>query len=106
MNTETKTKICRDCKVSKPLEDYYKHRANTHYRICKRCANSNRKKYDVKSSYQPTGKRKNGFELMSYDQKKSIVDDQQTMSLKDIATKYGIKYTTLHTWKSKGVLVV
>lgn len=42
-------KICTKCKVSKPLEDYHKHKKGLHGRQseCKKCAFKRRKKYNI-----------------------------------------------------------
>ncbi len=104
MSTDIKTKICRDCKVSKPLADYYKRQDSHSYKpICKPCCSITRKRYPINTNYIPKT-RDNGFAKLTKETQYNIISDIKIMAIKQVADKYNIKYTTLYYWKNKGLM--
>jgi len=94
---ETKTKFCINCKEDKPLlENFYK--AGRGYQtLCKPCHNKSRMK-----NYS---KRPTGFEALSEEVKKGIIQDiENGLKSNVIASKYNIKYYNLTHWKRKGLI--
>lgn len=98
------TKICRDCKEEKPITDYYKRSDSPVYKpMCKSCCNRERMKYPINTNYIPR-KRANGFTKLSADIQTNIKTDMSNMTIKQVATKYNIKYTTMCYWNKRGFI--
>jgi hypothetical protein len=102
MATDVKTKICSKCGLSKSLTDYYINK-NKPRSMCKKCSNADRMRYAI-NVHRQRKKRQNGLEKLDESVRNSLLGDIKSMSLSQVATKYSIKYTTLHTWKRRGLI--
>ena len=86
-------KHCTKCSESKLLSEFYKSRS-----ACKTCHNACRKQHP---SYK-TSRRATGFSKLDADVQDDIIKLMKTESIKLIADKHNIKYSTLTYWKRRG----
>ena len=102
--SEIKMKTCKECKIDKPITDYYMAVKDDKYPRChprcKPCHNTFSRQY--RKSRPPQG-----FAALP----KEIRDDILVMrkegaTLKAIASKYDIKYSKFTWWKRAGKLCV
>ena len=104
MTVETsQKKLCRKCDQVKDLEGGFYRARQSYQKYCIPCHNA--KRYDYAQTYKYE-KRPKGFEKLSEDLREKILYDISIrINYKEIAEKYGLKYTTLLSWKRKGLLV-
>lgn len=96
-------KLCRKCNKVKNLEGGFYRAGISYQKYCIPCHNA--KRYDYTQTYKYE-KRPKGFEKLSEDLREKILYDISIrINYKEIAEKYGLKYTTLLSWKRKGLLV-
>lgn len=93
------TKTCKDCKVNKPLTEYYKNR-NRHAPYCKPCFKIRTNKTYVKVSERP------GYTPKKPGRKRRVLTKEQLDiihshdgTLKQLAVKLNVTYNCLRTWK-------
>ena len=100
---EKQMKLCRMCNTVKELEGGFYKAGKSYQRNCIPCHNVKRYDYPHKTNYK---KRPKGFSKLDEDiRKKILYDISVRINYKEIAEKYNIKYTTLLSWKRKGLLV-
>ena len=87
------SKHCTKCSELKDLSEFYKSRS-----ACKPCYNAGRK---LQPSYK-TSRKATGFSKLDADVQDDIIELMGTESLKSIADKHNIKYSTLTYWKRRG----
>lgn len=104
MTEETKQKkLCRKCNEVKDLEGGFYRAGKSYQKYCIPCHNV--KRYDYAHNYKYE-KRPKGFSKLPEDiRKKILYDISVRINYKEIAEKYNIKYTTLLSWKRKGLLI-
>lgn len=96
-------KLCRKCEKVKPLEGGFYKAGSYYQKYCIPC--HNKRRYDYPQTYNYEKKPK-GFSKLPEDIKKKILYDISVrINYKEIAEKYGLKYTSLLSWKRKGHLV-
>jgi len=104
--TEIKSKpmkLCRKCEKVKPLESGFYRAGKSYQRYCIPCHNARRYEYAQNYKYE---KKPKGFSKLPEDiRKKILYDISIRLNYKEIAEKYELKYTTLLSWKRKGLLV-
>lgn len=89
-------KLCKTCKVEKPLNDFYTYSTIgcvKHLNSCKNCHNFREKK--------PVGFFKLDLEIQS--QLKELVQNRQ-LTIADIAKRMNVNYANLCNWIKKGHL--
>ena len=98
-----KQKLCRNCEKVKPLETGYYKAGTSYQKYCIQCHNEKRRNYA--STYKYTKKPKGFAKLPEELREKILYDISVRINYKEIAEKYGLKYTTLLRWKRKGQIV-
>lgn len=89
--------ICNTCNENKNESEFYiRSETKKPYSTCKQCANKRRMKYYKPTTYQTQ------YELFDQAIKDQIKQDYRNrMSLKAIARKNNINYTTFYKWVQK-----
>ena len=93
-------KYCKDCKNTKPIDEFYKAGKSRQTR-CKPCHNKYRK--TCKISYVPKVY-KTPFEKLPQDIKDNFITLYGTIPLSTLSRELGLNYVTVSSWKQKGFL--
>ena len=86
------TKLCKGCILEIRKIEYYKNTV-----LCKKCHNKTRNKYKRTDNYIKKG---TGYNSLPQEIKEGIMNDIKTMTKKETAIKYGIKYKTFLMWNA------
>ena len=94
-------KICILCKISKPIDEYYKNKHTGYYHSnCLECVNEQRNNYKTNGNYIPNvkGLLKYPEDIQNY-VRYSI---ENGVDIKEISENSGISKSTLSGWIKKG----
>jgi hypothetical protein len=95
-------KMCSNCQVAKNLEEDFYKAGKSWQRYCKPCHNARRLDYPRQKAKRVL--KLKGFAKLSEEIQNNIkYDIYVRIAFTDIARKYDIKYSTLLSWKRKGI---
>ncbi len=94
-------KICKLCKISKPIGEYYKNKHTGYYHSnCLNCVNGQRMNYKTNGNYVPKVK---GLLKYPEDVQNYVRDSiENGVDIKEISENSGISKSTLSGWIKKG----
>ena len=98
------TKVCKLCKVNKPITDYYRNKNSGYYHSnCLACVNRMRSSYVTNKQYvrKLTGRAK----LAENEQTYIRESFKNSIDIKEISEVSGINKSTLSTWLKKGQII-
>ena len=98
------TKVCKMCKVNKPITDYYRNKHSGYYHSnCLKCVNKMRSSYITNKQYI---RKLTGMAKLNENQQQYIRESfQNSIDIKDIAQVSGINKSTLSSWLKKGQII-
>ena len=97
------TKVCKMCKVNKPITDYYRNKHSGYYHSnCLKCVNKMRSSYVTNKQYI---RKLTGMAKLSENQQQYIRESfKNSIDIKRISEVSGINKSTLSSWLKKGLI--
>ena len=97
-------KLCQKCNMVKTMDSYYKRSNSMVYKYCKKCHNGTRNSYNKSKKKTSEGKKLRGFYGLELHIQQDILKDiHLKFTYKTISEKYNIPYSSLCSWKRKGL---
>ena len=98
------TKVCKMCKVNKPITDYYKNKHSGYFHSnCLACVNKQRSSYVTNKQYI---RKLTGMAKLNENQQHYIRESfKSKKDIKEISEVSGINKATLSSWLKKGQII-
>lgn len=97
------TKICKMCKINKPITDYYRNKHTGYYHSnCLKCVNMQRSSYVTNKQYI---RKLTGMAKLNENEQQYIREAfKNSIDIKEISEVSGINKSTLLSWVMKGLI--
>ncbi len=98
------TKVCKMCKVNKPITEYYRNKHSGYYHSnCLKCVNKMRSSYVTNKQYV---RKLTGMAKLSENQQQYLREAfQSKKDIKEISDVSGVNKSTLSSWLKKGLII-